>query len=153
MHFRTDGIVAAAAVSAELWQSRHCSPSAICCLCEYAIGWPARAATVNNIRMLRAHPRLRSGFRSLNPVNPFLESVAREVRIRLPQVNREMKARSTGPPARSIASREGLPKRLLDGRLQQARSERLLEKDAARAGLLVRQREAIRISGHVDHRQ
>src|SRR5436190_299884 len=44
MHLCTDGIVAAALVSAELWQSRHRRPSAMCCLCEYAIGWAAGSA-------------------------------------------------------------------------------------------------------------
>jgi len=45
MHFRTEGIVAAAEMSAELWQSRHCNPRAICCLWEYAIGWSEESAT------------------------------------------------------------------------------------------------------------
>src|SRR6266581_1234355 len=54
MHFRTEGMVAAAPVSAELWQSRHCNPSAICCLCEYAIGCmegPAPAFPPNKQRI------------------------------------------------------------------------------------------------------
>src|SRR5215472_6188725 len=43
MHLRTEGMVAAAPVSAELWQSRHSSPAATCCLCENATGCSARS--------------------------------------------------------------------------------------------------------------
>src|SRR5262249_24993668 len=64
MHFRTEGMVAAAEVSAELWQSRHCRPRTMCCLCEYAIGCaggeaPVHSATKQNIHHAPSTARLR----------------------------------------------------------------------------------------------